>query len=254
VTFPTRLAVRSPNGLASHVPAMCRTFAELDYTPLVGSGRVPAMVTLTYPDDRESVVEGASVKRHMVLWRKRFQREWGEPARYIWKLEFQRRGAPHIHLCMAPPHAAGRSGRKFHDWLSQEWADIVAHLDPNNAHATCSPARLSTSSTDCAPATQALGDLPHQTLITESIGRQGIPAHHSGSLATAGPRIGSLLGRPRAATSNRSRGDRSGRVPDGPKDHPSLVRKSGTYTRRTTPLGTFDQPATLVILTRFRPD
>jgi hypothetical protein len=64
--------------------AMCRTLAELDYTPLVECGRVPAMVTLTYPGDWESVApDGASVKRHMSLWRKRFQREWGEPARYI---------------------------------------------------------------------------------------------------------------------------------------------------------------------------
>ncbi|WP_245846751.1 hypothetical protein [Mycobacterium szulgai] len=31
--------------------AMCRTFAELDYSPLVESGRVPAMVTLTYSGD-----------------------------------------------------------------------------------------------------------------------------------------------------------------------------------------------------------
>jgi hypothetical protein len=89
--------------------AMCRTLAELDYTPLVECGRVPAMVTLTYPGDWESVApDGASVKRHMSLWRKRFQRKRGEPARYIWKLEFQRRGAPHIHLWMAPPHAVGR--------------------------------------------------------------------------------------------------------------------------------------------------
>jgi hypothetical protein len=111
--------------------AMCRTFAELDYTPLLDSGRVPAMVTLTYPGDWQSVApDGASVKRHMALWRKRFQREWGEPARYIWKLEFQRRGAPHIHLWMAPPHTLGRSGRTFRDWLSQVWADIVAHPDP----------------------------------------------------------------------------------------------------------------------------
>lgn len=111
--------------------AMCRTFAELDYTPLVESGRVPAMVTLTYPGEWESVApDGASVKRHMVLWRKRFQREWGEPARYIWKLEFQRRGAPHIHVWMAPPQGVGRSGRTFWNWLSEEWADIVAHPDP----------------------------------------------------------------------------------------------------------------------------
>jgi hypothetical protein len=53
--------------------AMCRTFAELDYTPLVESGRVPAMVTLTYPGDWETVApDGVSVKRHMVSWRKRF--------------------------------------------------------------------------------------------------------------------------------------------------------------------------------------
>jgi hypothetical protein len=62
--------------------AMCRTFAELDYTPLVESGRVPAMVTLTYPGDWEKVApDGASVKPHMVLWRKRFHREYGESAR-----------------------------------------------------------------------------------------------------------------------------------------------------------------------------
>lgn len=111
--------------------AMCRTFAELDYTPLVASGRVPAMVTLTYPGDWETVApDGASVKRHMVLWRKRFHREYGEPARYIWKLEFQRRGAPHLHLWMAPPTAAGRSGRSFREWLSHTWAETVNHPDP----------------------------------------------------------------------------------------------------------------------------
>jgi hypothetical protein len=111
--------------------AMCRTFAELDYTPLVESGRVPAMVTLTYPGDWEIVTpDGSSVKRHMVLWRKRFQREYGEPARYIWKLEFQRRGAPHIHLWMAPPISPGRSGRGFAQWLSETWAQVVDHPDP----------------------------------------------------------------------------------------------------------------------------
>lgn len=111
--------------------AMCRTFAELDYSPLVESGRVPAMVTLTYPGHWEVVApDGASVKRHMVLWRKRFQREYGEPARYIWKLEFQRRGAPHIHLWMAPPMSPGRSGRGFAQWLSETWAQIVDHPDP----------------------------------------------------------------------------------------------------------------------------
>lgn len=138
--------------------AMCRTFAELDYTPLVELGRVPAMVTLTYPGDWEVVApDGASIKRHMVLWRKRFQREYGEPARYIWKLEFQRRGAPHIHLWMAPPMSPGRSGRGFAQWLSEAWAQVVDHpdaeqktrhrlagtaIDVRNGLRACDPKRL----------------------------------------------------------------------------------------------------------------
>jgi hypothetical protein len=137
---------------------MCRTFAEVDYTPLVESGRVPAMVTLTYPGDWEIVApDGSSVKRHMVLWRKRFQREYGEPARYIWKLEFQRRGAPHIHMWMAPPISPGRSGRTFAQWLSETWAQVVDHpdaeqksrhrlagtaIDVRNGLKACDPKRL----------------------------------------------------------------------------------------------------------------
>lgn len=89
------------------------------------------MITLTYPGDWEVVApDGASVKHHMILWRKRFQREYGEPARYIWKLEFQRRGAPHIHLWMAPPMSPGQSGRRFAEWLSETWAQVVDHPDP----------------------------------------------------------------------------------------------------------------------------
>ena len=138
--------------------AMCRTFAELDYSPLLGSGRAPAMVTLTYPGDWEAVApDGASVKRHMVLWRKRFQREYGEPARYIWKLEFPRRGAPHIHLWMTPPILPGRSGQGFAQWLSEAWAQVVDHpdaeqkarhllagtaIDVRNGLRACDPKRL----------------------------------------------------------------------------------------------------------------
>jgi hypothetical protein len=204
--------------------AMCRTFAELDYTPLVECGRVPAMVTLTYPGDWESVApDGARVKRHMVLWRKRFQREWGEPARYIWKLEFQRRGAPHIHLWMAPPHGRGRSGRKFRDWLSAEWADIVAHPDPEqrarhvlagtavdilNGLRAYDPKRLAIYFTKHSSPNK-LGGKEYQHMVRNLGGSQAADR--------------AAFGYPRVATSNRSRGDRSGRVPDRPKDHPSLV-------------------------------
>lgn len=168
--------------------AMCRTFAELDYTPLVECGRVPAMVTLTYPGDWECVApDGASVKRHMILWRKRFQREWGEPAQYIWKLEFQRRGAPHIHLWMAPPQTVGRSGSPFRDWLSQVWAEIVAHPDPEerkrhtlagtaidirNGLRACDPKRLAIYFTKHSSPNQ-LGDKEYQHIVPDAWRKPG---------------------------------------------------------------------------------
>jgi hypothetical protein len=162
--------------------AMCRTFAEVDYTPLVSAGRVPAMVTLTYPGEWETVApDGASVKRHMVLWRKRFHREYGEQARYIWKLEFQRRGAPHVHLWMAPPSKPGRSGSPFREWLSQTWADIVDHPDPThrarhrtagtavdvlNGLRACDPKRLAIYFTKHS-SPNTLGDKEYQHIVPE---------------------------------------------------------------------------------------
>lgn len=162
--------------------SMCRTFAELDYCPLVDSGRVPAMVTLTYPGDWEVVApDGASVKRHMVLWRKRFQREYGEAARYIWKLEFQRRGAPHVHLWMAPPTSPGRSGRGFAQWLSETWAEVVDHpdheqkarhrlagtaIDVRNGLKACDPKRLAIYFTKHS-SPNLLGDKEYQHLVPE---------------------------------------------------------------------------------------
>ena len=110
---------------------MCRSLAEYDYTPIVGRGRIPAMVTLTYPGDWEAVApRGRDVKRHLENWRKRFEREWAEKLYFIWKLEFQRRGAPHFHLWTAPPTAAGKSGLTFRQWCSHAWAEVVDHPEP----------------------------------------------------------------------------------------------------------------------------
>jgi hypothetical protein len=168
--------------------AMCRTFAELDYSPLVESGRVPAMVTLTYPGDWEIVApDGVSVKRHIVLWRKRFQREYSEPARYIWKLEFQRRGAPHIHMWMAPPISPGRSGCGFAQWLSETWAQVVDHpdaeqkarhrlagtaIDVRNGLKACDPKRLAIYFTKHS-SPNLNGDKEYQHIVPEPWRRPG---------------------------------------------------------------------------------
>lgn len=139
---------------------MVSTMAELDLAPLLLQEGRPAMVTLTYPGEWLSVApDGATVKGHLQAFFKRFQRAWGTPWLGVWKLEFQRRGAPHFHLLMVPPEGeagtarraeyeakvalwkAGKGkrprwksavgdGKNFRAWLSLNWADIVGHADP----------------------------------------------------------------------------------------------------------------------------
>ena len=110
---------------------MVRTLGLLDFTPMYADRiRIPAMVTLTYPGDWLTVAPtGRAVKRHLKMFRKRYERAWGEPLRGVWKLEFQHRGAPHIHMLMVPPHGQV-NGQNFASWLSLTWAAVVAHPNP----------------------------------------------------------------------------------------------------------------------------
>jgi hypothetical protein len=124
---------------------MVRTLAELDYSPLFVLGLKLPMSTLTYPGDWLTVApEGAAVKAHMrALW-ERFARAWGFPWLGVWKLEFQRRGAPHVHLFGPEPEGLAGSlramtsvrsrpalgdGLPYAEWLGMVWADIVDHPD-----------------------------------------------------------------------------------------------------------------------------
>ncbi|OEJ93117.1 hypothetical protein [Streptomyces thermolilacinus] len=125
---------------------MTRTLAELDYGPLLRLGLRLPMTTLTYPGDWLTVAPtGKAVKEHLKAYRKRFERAWGFAPIGIWKLEFQRRGAPHIHfwgpepegtagelrrLTQARYRPAVGDGLPYRQWLSVVWADIVAHPDP----------------------------------------------------------------------------------------------------------------------------
>jgi hypothetical protein len=104
------------------------------------SGRLPAMLTLTYPGDWLTVAPDAeTVKRHFWALCKRYQRAWGEPLIGPWKMEFQRRGAPHFHISTTPPMGfvevfdpaigAMRSA-DFRTWVSITWAELVNHPDP----------------------------------------------------------------------------------------------------------------------------
>jgi len=132
--------------------------ASLDWSYLESGTGLPAMITLTYPADwLPFAPDGPAVKRHLKALLLRWERAWGDPLTGAWKLEFQRRGAPHVHIGpVAVPvgkagdgrraayeaellawQAAGQTGRRpycrpaagdglgFGAWLAATWADIV---------------------------------------------------------------------------------------------------------------------------------
>jgi hypothetical protein len=141
---------------------MIRSYAALDFTPLYEADRLPVSITLTYPKDWLVVApDGEAVQGHFAAFQRRWLRAWGEPMVCLWKREFQRRGAPHLHIYAAQPagaagdvrkaqhaaelvvwEAAGRVGRKpglrpavgdglrITQWVAQVWADVVNHPDP----------------------------------------------------------------------------------------------------------------------------
>ena len=89
------------------------------------------MVTLTYPGDWLAVApDGKTVKKHLKAFRKRWERAWGLPLLAVWKLEFQARGAPHVHLFTVVPDGRTEAGQVFREWLTASWAAVVAHPDP----------------------------------------------------------------------------------------------------------------------------
>ncbi len=84
---------------------------------------LPYFVTLTYhnawPKDRHGR------KRHLDAFRKRLERVYGQfPA--VWRLEFQKRGAPHYHLLMWLSEPDLWRLRNRISWL---WHEVV---DPND--------------------------------------------------------------------------------------------------------------------------
>ncbi|MPY95451.1 MAG: hypothetical protein GEV08_21065, partial [Acidimicrobiia bacterium] len=136
---------------------MMRRLASLDWRPVIASedelfdatGRfvagVAGLVTLTYPGAWERWAPDArTVKRHLERFIGRWDRAIG-PFAGAWKLEFQRRGAPHLHLFaripMAVEHKVGRGrgarfvAESFTAWLSRTWFEVVGSHDERHLRA-----------------------------------------------------------------------------------------------------------------------
>jgi hypothetical protein len=135
---------------------MSGSYADLDYTEMFSDPtRVPGVITLTYPRCWQTVApNGKAAKQHLKAWRKRWEREYGEPVRCIWKMEFQGRDqykwengqrvdnwctcdecaefedgrAPHFHLLVTIPKARvirdGR-GKPLRDEHGQVLTEVI---------------------------------------------------------------------------------------------------------------------------------
>lgn len=109
---------------------MVASFASADWSGLLAdSSRPLGMLTLTYPGDWLTVCpSGRTLKRQLRAFLERWRRAVGSRLVGAWKLEFQRRGAPHIHVLTGVPAMVG--GVKFEHWLSRTWAAVVDARDP----------------------------------------------------------------------------------------------------------------------------
>jgi hypothetical protein len=79
-------------------------------------------VTLTYPKEFPTA---RSTKRHLRAFLKRLRRAWGQFP-IVWKLEPQKRGAPHFHLLTI---WQGVDLGKLQQWTSQNWYEVCATGD-----------------------------------------------------------------------------------------------------------------------------
>lgn len=101
---------------------MMKKTAKLDSEAWAHGGH---MVTLTYP----AIYPTQSTIYHNDLqkFRKRLYRRWGGHLRVMWKLEFQRRGAPHFHLLIVGVPVS--QTRLFRAWVAQAWYECVQSDD-----------------------------------------------------------------------------------------------------------------------------
>lgn len=168
---------------------MLLAYASVDWSGFVaasGEGdRLAAMVTLTYPggDWARWAPDGATVKRHLRAFRSALERKLG-PCPGGWKMEFQRRGAPHFHLYLVVPR-----GGEFACWVSETWARIVGasgqagvdhvkagtNVDYGFANRCTDPKRLAAYFSKHNAAGQGVKDYQHDVPVEwlgqESVGR-----------------------------------------------------------------------------------
>ncbi len=96
---------------------LMRLLASINRLRLIS---LPVFVTLTYPGAWSD--DAASWKRDLEVWLNRLRRRAPE-ASAVWRLEFQRRGAPHFHLLVFGVAELPK------DWVARSWFEVVGSRD-----------------------------------------------------------------------------------------------------------------------------
>lgn len=109
----TRTEIKEFSKASRHRLAFVAANTDIDFTSLI---------TLTYP--RAFPNDGKDVKRNLNTFLVALRRKV-KTLEYLWFLEFQKRGAPHIHILVR----GMRVHRATQNWLSETWYKICATGD-----------------------------------------------------------------------------------------------------------------------------
>lgn len=122
-----------PNGACPGIRRQITEFSEasrrrLAFVAQNTSVRFRQMITLTYPKDYPS--DGKTVKRHLNRFLTWLRRDTGGCS-YLWFLEFQKRGAPHIHIVFDTAYSRRNADGygQFRIRVSTTWYRIVGSGD-----------------------------------------------------------------------------------------------------------------------------
>jgi hypothetical protein len=86
----------------------------------------PVFITLTYPDDYPGSPK--EWKRDLKIFLQRFRRHFNQTGG-VWKLEPQKRGAPHYHMIAWIPY---NEMKKTIKWVADNWYEVVGSGDINH--------------------------------------------------------------------------------------------------------------------------
>jgi hypothetical protein len=88
------------------------------------------MITLTYPGEYTN--DGKEVKAHLHKFLRWCRYQWDDPS-YLWFLEFQKRGAPHIHILLDISLSTIAERREVvYNAVRREWYKVVGSGDPKH--------------------------------------------------------------------------------------------------------------------------